>query len=1179
MIDPARFARLELVAPVTAFAGQPGGPPVAGSAQVVNRGRVIDEFDLRLEGLDRTWFDVTPTSGVLFPEEQADIALEFRVPAAALAGSYPFRMGAYGRAGGVPSTVDATLDVGEIVNVQMELLPQRRRARHGASYQARLRNQGNAVKVVRLSVGEAGGALRAVLNPDEFAIPPGSEMVAQLRLHPVSRSVFGRPTSYVFVLSAWSSDDDLALPLAQTTGELFIQPPLSFVRTAFWWAQRLAPVALLLLGLFGAAIWTAAPRVAPLAFPPPTALAGAPGADSTGALGAPGALGAQGGLGAPGGGGGTLDSGAPSLADALALPEPPTGLVPGGAGAGQPGGSSGATAPASKVVVALTLPGQGLLTLPLPWSASSPNAVRLERQTEPAGVLRPYGISERAEYTLKGGNASTDKPSASPPPVAVAAAGSAQAGATTIVPSPVSPSLVTYVLRPPEIISFFVEPLVAPPPVPVGVPAAPTAPTGSTAPSGPGAVNVRLSWAVNRATRVLLDGALLDATSGSVEVLLEPGREYVLQAENVAGEVTRRLTLPATADAVALAVPLPGIPGLSSVPGLSGVPGSATVEIPGLAGTTGTPAIPAIPGVPPIPAPIAPVSPTAGAATSAATVDAQATPAVTATAVSQEAVTATAAPAPTTSAPATPSDAAATSTPAATTAPSATAVATAASTAVTATAQPAATVAASTAVTATAQPPSMATTTTAQASATPAASAAVAPSATTGLGASASATAVAANTAGTATPGAAETAATAGTATPATAAAGRATAGASASQAPASPTGSFTPPAGATAVPVTTATVVPTSAVTPSPTPPGAVVLLADGRRMEVAVADGQVVIPPLAILLPTPVSTPMPTPLSQPLATPTPTPLPPPGAEGGSGEVSEMVMIVLPALAPAEGGEPIWLMEVLEGGQPLGYMRLMGGPEGGTREEAKDGVEAGTPDIVERGTPDSIEGGSGEIDGSKLEQVAPGTQRVVVPLSRLTGEEPLRFISTVLEPLAVANHDAAARMWSSPFLDAADFGTAAEQFTTFQVLGPQVGGRIPVFNPFTGNFGWIDALGVGPAPLPVADSDAPAAALRAGNTARAASRGSVAPAPPAATEVAAARAVTARGGAAASTSGPTARPDPSGSASPGASTAGAAARAIGLTALPDVTGLNSAPSATAVVSSVAQTVVSDLSR
>ena len=68
-----------------------------------------------------------------------------------------------------------------------------------------------------------------------------------------------------------------------------------------------------------------------------------------------------------------------------------------------------------------------------------------------------------------------------------------------------------------------------------------------------------------------------------------------------------------------------------------------------------------------------------------------------------------------------------------------------------------------------------------------------------------------------------------------------------------------------------------------------------------------------------------------------------------------------------------------------------------------------------------------------------------------------------------VMNHDPGARIWSGPTPDAVDFGIAAPQWTRMTVVGPQVRGRLFVFNPFTANYGWIDAAGVGPVGPPEA--------------------------------------------------------------------------------------------------------------
>ena len=86
------------------------------------------------------------------------------------------------------------------------------------------------------------------------------------------------------------------------------------------------------------------------------------------------------------------------------------------------------------------------------------------------------------------------------------------------------------------------------------------------------------------------------------------------------------------------------------------------------------------------------------------------------------------------------------------------------------------------------------------------------------------------------------------------------------------------------------------------------------------------------------------------------------------------------------------------------------------------------------------------------------------LPLSLLEGT---LFLPVRLQPAQVSNFNGETHIWSSPFKDAANFGVAAPQFTSFTVVGPQVGQRILVFNPVTANYGWIDALGVGPVGSP----------------------------------------------------------------------------------------------------------------
>ena len=79
-----------------------------------------------------------------------------------------------------------------------------------------------------------------------------------------------------------------------------------------------------------------------------------------------------------------------------------------------------------------------------------------------------------------------------------------------------------------------------------------------------------------------------------------------------------------------------------------------------------------------------------------------------------------------------------------------------------------------------------------------------------------------------------------------------------------------------------------------------------------------------------------------------------------------------------------------------------------------------------------------------------------------------LLILPVAFQPAYVQNFAAAARIYSGPDDLALDFGVAGPAFTTFTVVGPQVGTRIFVYSPVSKGYGWIDARGVGPSGPPL---------------------------------------------------------------------------------------------------------------
>jgi hypothetical protein len=72
--------------------------------------------------------------------------------------------------------------------------------------------------------------------------------------------------------------------------------------------------------------------------------------------------------------------------------------------------------------------------------------------------------------------------------------------------------------------------------------------------------------------------------------------------------------------------------------------------------------------------------------------------------------------------------------------------------------------------------------------------------------------------------------------------------------------------------------------------------------------------------------------------------------------------------------------------------------------------------------------------------------------------------------PFWVKNHRWAT-LWCGPSDDHAAFafGVTSSQFCSFLVVLPQAGDRLFVFNPFSANYAWIDAMDLGPVEMPAA--------------------------------------------------------------------------------------------------------------
>src|SRR5438105_4116533 len=205
-----------------------------GTSRVVvtvdNRGSIVDEFRLQVEGLDATWFDIRSPKVSLFPNEAGQLELDIHVPAE------PVRAGIYRGvvrvvSGHDPLSVallDLTITVPLIERLEMDLRPAQVTTSGSARYRVQLNNSGNSEQVVDLRVTDADQLLRSKLGRDRVSIPAGESIDVDVRVEPHKGRLLGRPAYHSFDITAVRADEPLSEPVAAAVGQLVYKPRLAF---------------------------------------------------------------------------------------------------------------------------------------------------------------------------------------------------------------------------------------------------------------------------------------------------------------------------------------------------------------------------------------------------------------------------------------------------------------------------------------------------------------------------------------------------------------------------------------------------------------------------------------------------------------------------------------------------------------------------------------------------------------------------------------------------------------------------------------------------------------------------------------------------------------------------------------------------------------------------------------
>ncbi|HEY8282787.1 MAG TPA: hypothetical protein VIJ28_00225 [Chloroflexota bacterium] len=180
----------------------PNVPPAQVSVTIHNRGTVVDQFTLSVEGLDDAWCTVPATPVALFPGAREVVRFTVRPEATARAGDYPFRVV-------VTSTVDpdnrrevmVNLSVAANYQFDLDMNPKKVIGRKGR-YTLTMRNNGNATLSLDLQATDDEENCLYQFRPEDVTLEPGRRQTVVLTVRPQRSGFVGQRKDYAFQVTA-----------------------------------------------------------------------------------------------------------------------------------------------------------------------------------------------------------------------------------------------------------------------------------------------------------------------------------------------------------------------------------------------------------------------------------------------------------------------------------------------------------------------------------------------------------------------------------------------------------------------------------------------------------------------------------------------------------------------------------------------------------------------------------------------------------------------------------------------------------------------------------------------------------------------------------------------------------------------------------------------------------------
>ena len=159
------------------------GIPVFATVTVANTADLVDAFEIRVLGVDRSWIQTSPTRLQLFPQTTGEIELVVELPDDFPAGLRTLTIQIRSELKpDHPTLLTLTLDVDSRPRVNVQVHPTMISSGKSATFAVTVQNQGNNAVIARLTVDDPESVVESSFDRPEIDIPPGEQRNTPFRV-------------------------------------------------------------------------------------------------------------------------------------------------------------------------------------------------------------------------------------------------------------------------------------------------------------------------------------------------------------------------------------------------------------------------------------------------------------------------------------------------------------------------------------------------------------------------------------------------------------------------------------------------------------------------------------------------------------------------------------------------------------------------------------------------------------------------------------------------------------------------------------------------------------------------------------------------------------------------------------------------------------------------------------